>query len=57
MEYRVDPFTGGLKQVDLDEEDDLKKQLKKQLSKNNIPQFIKEMALNPNPDFYPKPSK
>ncbi len=57
MEFRIDPFTGGLKQVDFEKEEEVKKQLKQRLSKNNVPEFIKEMALNPNPKFNPKPSR
>lgn len=57
MEFRVDPFTGGIKKVDLDHEDETRKHLKKKLAKNNIPEFIKEMALNPNPKFNPRPSR
>lgn len=57
MDFRVDPFTGGIKRVDLEKEEENQKQMKAQLSKNLIPQFVKDMALNTNPEYNPQPSR
>lgn len=54
---KICPLTGGL--IFSREEDELKKkeQLRTKITKSKVPEFIKEMALNPNPLFNPRPSR
>lgn len=57
MEPTINPLTGGLEFVNLEKEHEAKENLKKKLGKSKFPEFLKEMALNPNPLYDPKPSR
>lgn len=57
MEPTICPLTGGLIFVDLEKEQEKKDLIKKKHTKSLFPEFLKEMALNPNPQYNPRPSR
>ena len=57
MEPRISPLTGGLEFYDPEASHEKKELLKKKLTKSKVPEFLKEMAANPNPLYNPRPSR